>query len=46
MAQQMKGDAPAARQTLQEYLQRYGAINSPYVVQARQRLAALGGEVH
>jgi tetratricopeptide (TPR) repeat protein len=43
MAQQMKGDTAGARQTLQEYVQRYGTINSPFVAQARQRLASLTG---
>jgi tetratricopeptide (TPR) repeat protein len=43
MAQQLKGDLPAARQTLQVFLERYGNSNSPFVQQARQRLAALPG---
>jgi len=41
MAQQMKGDVKAAKQTLQEYLDRYGSTGSPYVAQARQRLTSL-----
>ncbi|HEY2382743.1 MAG TPA: tetratricopeptide repeat protein [Terriglobia bacterium] len=41
MVEQMKGDIPAARQPLQEYLRRYGATNSPYVAQVRKRLALL-----
>jgi tetratricopeptide (TPR) repeat protein len=41
MAQQMKGDIAGARETLQSYLQRYGNTDSPFVVQARQRLASL-----
>jgi protein O-GlcNAc transferase len=39
MAEQLKGDVPAARQALQDYLQHYGGTNSPYVAQVRQRLA-------
>jgi protein O-mannosyl-transferase len=39
MALQMKGDVPGAKQTLQDYLQRYG--NSGYASQIRQRLASL-----
>jgi tetratricopeptide (TPR) repeat protein len=41
VAQNMKGDIPGARQTLQDYIQRYGATNSPFIAQARERLAAL-----
>jgi tetratricopeptide (TPR) repeat protein len=41
MAQEKKGDIPGAKQTLQDYLQRYGSTNSTYVPQARQRLASL-----
>ena len=41
MALQMKGDVPGAKQTLQDYLQRYGSSGSPYLNQIRQRLAAL-----
>jgi Tfp pilus assembly protein PilF len=40
-AYQMKGDVPAAKQTLQTFLQQYGNANSPFVAQARQRLGAL-----
>ncbi len=39
LAYQMKGDMPAAKQTLQTYVQQYGNTNSQYVAQARQRLA-------
>jgi Tfp pilus assembly protein PilF len=38
-ALQMKGDVPGAKQTLQDYLQRYGT--SVYAGQIRQRLASL-----
>jgi protein O-mannosyl-transferase len=41
VAHQLKGDIPGARQTLQSFLQQYGNFNSPYVAEARQRLAAL-----
>jgi tetratricopeptide (TPR) repeat protein len=41
IAQQMKGDVAGAKETLQSYLQRYGNVDSPFVVQARQRLASL-----
>jgi tetratricopeptide (TPR) repeat protein len=41
IAQQMKGDVAGAKETLQSYLERYGNIDSPFVVQARQRLASL-----
>jgi len=39
MAQQMKGDVPGAKETLQAYIEHYG--NSPYAAQAQKRLAAL-----
>lgn len=39
MAEQMKGDVPAAKQALQDYIQRYDG--SPYAAQVRQRLALL-----
>jgi tetratricopeptide (TPR) repeat protein len=38
---QMKGENPQAKQTLQTYVDRYGSSNSPYVAQARARLAAM-----
>jgi TolA-binding protein len=41
MAQQLKGDVPGARQTLQEFVEKYGNSSSPFVQQARQRLAGL-----
>ena len=41
MAYQMKGDVPAAKQTLQSFLRQYGNSNRPYVAQVRQRLGAL-----
>ena len=41
MALQMKGDISGAKQTLQDYLQRYGTSGSPYIGQIRQQLAAL-----
>ena len=41
VAQNMKGDIPGAKQTLHDYIQRYGTTNSPFVAQARERLAAL-----
>lgn len=41
MAQQLKGDLPAARRTLQEFVEKYGNSSSPFVQQARQRLAGL-----
>ena len=41
MALQMKGDVAGEKQTLQDYLQRYGNSGSPYVNQIRQRLASL-----
>jgi tetratricopeptide (TPR) repeat protein len=41
MALQMKGDVAGAKQTLHDYLQRYGNSGSPYVNQIRQRLASL-----
>jgi tetratricopeptide (TPR) repeat protein len=41
MAQQLKGDVPGARQTLQEFVEKYANSTSQYVQQARQRLAGL-----
>jgi tetratricopeptide (TPR) repeat protein len=41
IAQQMKGDVAGAKETLQSYVQRYGSSDSPFVAQARQRLASL-----
>jgi protein O-mannosyl-transferase len=41
IAEQMKGDIPAARQTLQNYLQGYSSTNSPFIAQAQQKLASL-----
>jgi tetratricopeptide (TPR) repeat protein len=40
-AYQMKGDLPAAKQTLQRFLQQFGNSNSPFVETVRQRLRAL-----
>src|SRR5215471_4448403 len=40
-AQQIKGDIAGAKETLQSYLQRYGHADSPFVIQARRRLASL-----
>src|SRR6266571_582585 len=41
VAYQMKGDASAAKQALDGYVRQYGSSGSPYVTQARERLAAL-----
>jgi tetratricopeptide (TPR) repeat protein len=41
VAENMKGDTRGAKQTLQNYIERYGTTNSPYIGQARQRLAAM-----
>jgi tetratricopeptide (TPR) repeat protein len=41
IALQMKGDAAGAKQTLQDYLQRYGSSGSAYAEQVRQQLAVL-----
>jgi hypothetical protein len=40
-ALEMKGDVPGAKQTLQDYLQRYGDSGSSYANTIRQRLASL-----
>lgn len=41
MAEQNKGDTTAAKQTLLDFLQRYGNSNSLWVAEVRKRLASL-----
>jgi len=41
MAYEKKGEVATAKQILEKYIEQYGATNSPYVAQARERLGAL-----